>query len=134
MYFCTTDPHRGAGVGTGPLRPNLFGNEGKYPGVTAQPFDPADVIVPPFLPNTPSCRAELAQYYQSVARLDQGVGRLVKVLKEAGHWDDTLFIFISDNGIPFPGAKTTVYEPGLRLPCLVHSPDATVARRQIAMR
>jgi len=57
-------------------------------------YDPKDVIVPPFLPDTPACRAELAQYYQSVSRLDQGVGRVMELLKETGHWDDTLLIYI----------------------------------------
>jgi N-sulfoglucosamine sulfohydrolase len=124
LYFCTTDPHRGGRQGRGPHQPNLFGNEGNYPGTTAKRFDPADIVVPPFLPDTPACRAELAEYYQSVARLDQGIGRLVQALKDAGHWDDTLFMFISDNGVPFPGAKTTVYDAGLRLPCLVRNPYA----------
>ncbi len=125
LYICTSDPHRGAGTDIPPHRPNSFGNlpEGRSkPGVERITFDPADVEVPPFLPDTPSCRAELAQYYQSVARLDQGVGRLIALLKEAGRWEDTLFIYISDNGIAFPGAKTTVYEPGIRLPCIVRNP------------
>jgi N-sulfoglucosamine sulfohydrolase len=81
------------------------------------------VIVPRFLPDTPTCRAELAQYYESVSRVDTGVGRLIDILKQAGRYDDTLIIYISDNGIPFPGAKTTVYEPGLRLPCIVRNPE-----------
>jgi len=82
------------------------------------------VIVPPFLPDTLECRAELAQYYQSVSRLDQGLGRLLAVLKEAGKYDNTLIIYISDNGIAFPGAKTTLYDPGMRLPCVVRSPGS----------
>ncbi len=92
--------------------------------MTTERFDPSKLSVPPFLPDTPTCRAELAEYYQSVARLDQGIGRLVQVLKDAGHWDDTLLLFVSDNGIAFQGAKTTTYEPGLRLPCLVRNPYA----------
>jgi len=126
LYFCPTDPHRGGGkVQESPYRPDRFGNRPDgYPGVNEQVYDPAQVVVPSFLPDTPACRAELAQYYQSVSRLDQGVGRLIQVLKETGHWEDTLVIYCSDNGIPFPGAKTTVYEPGIRLPCIVRNPYA----------
>jgi N-sulfoglucosamine sulfohydrolase len=57
-----------------------------------------------------------------VSRLDQGVGKLIEVLKEAGQYENTLIVYISDNGIAFPGAKTTVYDPGIRLPCIVKKP------------
>jgi N-sulfoglucosamine sulfohydrolase len=48
--------------------------------------------------------------------------RLLAILRETGHWDDTLIIFLSDNGIPFPGAKTNLYDPGVRLPFVVRNP------------
>ncbi|MHC4331576.1 MAG: sulfatase family protein [Planctomycetota bacterium] len=125
LYFCTSDPHRGGGVAKDlPGKPDRFGNraEGGYPGVKEVKYDPKDVIVPPFLPDLPECRAELAQYYQSVSRVDQGVGRLMRVLKETGKYDNTVVIYISDNGVAFPGAKTTLYEPGMNLPCIVRDP------------
>jgi N-sulfoglucosamine sulfohydrolase len=124
LYFCTSDPHRGGGRATDlPYQPDRFGNRAQgYPGVEEVHYDPKDVIVPDFLPDIPECRAELAQYYQSVSRVDQGVGRLIEHLKKAGKYDNTVIIYISDNGIPFPGAKTTVYEPGINLPCIVRTP------------
>ncbi len=126
LFFCTSDPHRGGGRANElPEAPDRFGNKRagqSYPGVEEVIYSPKDVIVPPFLPDTPACRAELAQYYQSVSRIDQGLGALVDILKRAGVWDSTLFLYISDHGIAFPGAKTTVYEPGLRSPCIVRSP------------
>lgn len=106
LYFCTTEPHR------------PFLREG------SDTFDPKDVIVPPYLPDIPQCRSELAEYYGSVQRADKGLLRLIEILKETGRWDDTLVIYISDNGIAFPCAKTTVYEPGIRLPCVVRNPFA----------
>ncbi|PHS00444.1 MAG: heparan N-sulfatase [Blastopirellula sp.] len=124
LYICTTDPHRGGGVvQTNPNKPDAFGNKPEgYPGVTKTVYDEAKVIVPPFLPESPACRAELAQYYQSVSRIDQGFGQLIKNLKEAGVYDDTLILYISDHGIAFPGGKTTTYEPGLNAPCIVRNP------------
>ena len=127
LYFCTSDPHRSGGVAEElPYKPNRFGNRGPnarpYPGINEVVYDPKDVIVPGFLPDTPTCRAEIAQYYQSVSRIDQGLGRLIEILKEAGRWEDTLFIYISDHGIAMPGAKTTLYEGGMRSPCLVRNP------------
>jgi len=127
LYFCTSDPHRGTVATWAPRQPNSFGNlpPGEtYPGVEPIHYRPEDVVVPPFLPDTPICRAELAQYYESISRADAGLGRLIEILKNAGRYSDTLIIFVSDNGIPFPGAKTGVYEPGIRLPCIVRNPAA----------
>jgi N-sulfoglucosamine sulfohydrolase len=127
LYFCTADPHRSGGhINVDPslpadLQPNPFGNKatGGYPGVTEVKYDPKDVIVPPFLPDTPVCRNELAQYYQSISRIDQGLGRLIELLKSADKYDNTMIIFTSDHGIAFPGGKTTVYEGGMRVPFVV---------------
>jgi N-sulfoglucosamine sulfohydrolase len=126
LFFCTSDPHRGGGFASELThRPDRFGNP--RPGQTIRgvkevKYDPKDVIVPPFLPDTAACRAELAQYYQSISRIDQGLGVLVQVLKDAGVFDDTLFIYTSDHGMAFPGAKTNVYEPAMRVPFVVRNP------------
>ena len=124
LYFCTSDPHRSGGKVPGAeYDPNPFGNKpGGYPGVKEVTYSPDDVKVHSFLPNTPTCRAELAQYYQSVSRIDQGLGRLVEILKEANAYENTLIIFTSDHGIAFPGGKTTLYEGGMNVPFVVHSP------------
>jgi N-sulfoglucosamine sulfohydrolase len=124
LYFCTSDPHRGGGKATDlPHQPDRFGNrEQGYPGVTEVTYDPKEVVVPDYLPDTPQCRAELVQYCQAVSRIDQGIGRLVEHVKKAGQYENTVLIYISDNGIAFPGAKTTVYEPGINLPCIVRTP------------
>lgn len=124
LYLCTSDPHRGGGKATDlPHQPDRFGNRPQgYPAVTEIRYDPKEVVVPDFLPDSPECRAELAQYCQAVSRIDQGIGRLVEHLKKAGQYDNTILIYLSDNGIAFPGAKTTVYEPGINLPCIVRTP------------
>ncbi len=120
LYFCTADPHRSSSENDQPLAPNRFGNiEGGREGVSETRFTPGEVKVPPYLPESGACREELAQYYQSVARVDYGVGRLFDHLKEAGVWDNTVIIYISDNGIAFAGAKTTLYQPGINLPCII---------------
>lgn len=124
LYFCTDDPHRGAPFKPEPWdAPNSFGNkEEGYPGVETIKYDPDNVIVPEFLPDTRECREELAEYYQSVSRIDQGFGKLVQLLEDAGKTESTIIIYISDNGIAFPGAKTTLYDPGMRLPCIIQDP------------
>jgi N-sulfoglucosamine sulfohydrolase len=49
----------------------------------------------------------------------------VQILKEEGLYEQSLILYLSDHGAAFPGAKTTVYEPGLRSPLIVRHPDAT---------
>ena len=125
-YIATADPHRGGKqFDDVPGTPNPFGNmpgRKSYPGVEEVFYEPRDVIVPPWLPDTLESRAELAQYYQSVSRVDAGLGRLVKILKEADLYDKTLIIVTSDHGMAFPGGKTTTYEPGLKVPMIVRNP------------
>jgi len=128
LYFATSDPHRGGGKDKdyeGEFPPDLFGNrphDGSFEGVEEKFYGPKDVIVPAFLPDTHESRTELAQYYQSCARIDQGVGRLIEILKENDLYDKTLMVFTSDHGMAFPGAKTTIYEGGLRVPFIVRDP------------
>ena len=115
-FFVTvaySDPHRA---------PVNFGNDRPWPGVESVRYDPAKVPVPSHLPDIPAVRADLAQYYESLSRLDSGIGMLRTALERTGHADDTLVIFLSDNGRPFPGAKTNLYDPGLHLPLIVHAP------------
>lgn len=107
------DPHRAA---------KGFDNEKPYPGVVARKYDPATVRLPYFLSDRPEVRQEVAEYYEAISRLDQGVGMVLDALRETGQAGNTLVIFLSDNGMPFPGAKTTLYDAGTHLPLLVSSP------------
>jgi N-sulfoglucosamine sulfohydrolase len=116
-FFLTvgySDPHRDA---------TNFGNSRKWPEVEREIYSPSGVLIPSHLPDLPWVRQDLAQYYESVSRLDSGVGILLRELRDAGHEDDTLVIYLSDNGRPFPGAKDNLYEPGLHLPLLIRSPE-----------
>lgn len=130
LYFATSDPHRGGGRDAnfpGKHKPDLFGNKpnkSSHKGIEEVFYDPEKVIVPGFLPDTPEARAEIANYYQSCSRIDQGLGHLISLLKETKQWDNTILIFTADHGMAFPGAKTTVYEAGLRVPFIVRDPRA----------
>ncbi|MBL4835937.1 MAG: sulfatase [Kordiimonadaceae bacterium] len=124
LYYASDDPHRGFPFDTYPA-PNKFGNRtGGYPGIKPKTYTPEDVIVPSFLPDSPSVRQELAEYYQAVSRLDQGVGRLMEILEETGKLENTIIIYLSDNGVAFPMAKTNLYQPGIQLPLIIQDPRA----------
>ena len=107
------DPHR-AGSG--------FANDRDYPKVQKRTYSPADVVVPPFLSDTPELRRELAGYYEAIDRLDQGIGFVLEALENSGRAKDTLIIYMSDHGMPFPGAKASFYDSGLRCPLIVQAP------------
>ncbi|WP_345900364.1 sulfatase, partial [Martelella sp. UBA3392] len=109
------DPHRDETRGG-------FGNDRAYPGVEDRIFAPEAVTVPPFLTDLPEVRHELADYYRSIHRLDQGVGMVLDELEKAGLSDDTLVVFLSDNGSPFLNSKTTLYDAGVHLPLIIRRP------------
>jgi arylsulfatase A-like enzyme len=86
------------------------------------PHDPAKVVVPPYLPDHPLIRADLAHYYDEIERFDRHVGEVVAALSREGLLDRTLLVYMSDNGMPFPRAKTTLYDSGIRMPFIVRYP------------
>jgi N-sulfoglucosamine sulfohydrolase len=126
-FFITvgfSDPHRAE---------ENFGNTRSWPDVPRTLYKPADVEIPSHLPDLPAVRADLAEYYESVSRLDRGVGLLLAELETTGHRNDTVVIFLSDNGRPFPGAKTCLYDEGIHLPLIIRAPQATAGVRCEAM-
>jgi N-sulfoglucosamine sulfohydrolase len=124
LYMCSHNPHRdGRILESHPCKPDRFGNpDNSFPNDAETIYSDNEVEIPPFLPDTPETRSELAQYYQSISRLDRGIGRLLQILKDEKKYENTLIIYISDNGAAFPASKTTLYEPGMNLPCIVKSP------------
>lgn len=81
-----------------------------------------DVDVPGFLPDLPDVRAELATYMNSTRRLDDTFGKVMKALEESGEADNTLVLFITDNGIAVPFAKCNAWFHSTRSPLLVRWP------------
>ena len=80
------------------------------------------VQVPPFITDVPELRTELVEYYKSISRMDLGVGLILEELKKRNLDENTLVIFVSDNGSPFLNSKTTLYDAGVKLPLLVRKP------------
>ena len=60
-----------------------------------------------------------------------GIGLILKELQASGHAEDTLVIYSSDNGIPFPSGRTNLYDPGMSEPMLVSSPYHTTRHGQV---
>ncbi|MFY0653492.1 MAG: sulfatase [Cyclobacteriaceae bacterium] len=90
-------------------------------------FTSEEITVPGFLPDLPDVRTEMAQYYSSVRRADDGVGAVIEALKEARQENNTIVVFISDHGISMPFAKLNCYQTSLRVPLIVKYPDVVAA-------
>ncbi len=131
-----TDPHRpfpnGAGgeeEGEAPkkkggkkaVKPEAAGKN--LPGV----YKPEEITVPDFLEDIPPVRREVAQYYTAVARLNLTFSNILAALKESGHAEDTVVLFMSDHGMSFPFSKATVYFNGTRSPVILNWPGMPAA-------
>ena len=131
LYIGSHDPHRGKtqaqmaeygqflerwGDGSSGM--------GIIPDWSPTNYSPDDVKVPYFLPDTNATRSDLAALYRTISRYDQGIGIFMKLLKDYGFDDNTLVFLTSDNGIPFPNAKTNLYEPGMGEPLFISNPLA----------
>jgi N-sulfoglucosamine sulfohydrolase len=75
------------------------------------------------LPDTRAVRADVAAFKASARSLDHGVGMVLNQLDASGLMDDTLIIFTTDHGMPFPGAKATLYDRGLGVMLILRGPD-----------
>lgn len=91
----------------------------------------ADVDVPAFLPDTDEVRSDILDYYMEIEWFDQHVGRMLAMLEEAGELDDTIVVVTADNGMPFPRAKTTLYDWGVRMPLAIRWGDRLPAGKTI---
>lgn len=93
-----------------------------FPESLYPPVDPDSVEVPPFLPDTPDTREDLAAFYGSIAVADRATGVVLDALETAGLSDDTWVIFTADHGMAFPRAKSTLFDPGLEVPLIMRLP------------
>lgn len=103
FWYGSRDPHRPYKDGQG----------------VAGGIKPADVKVPPFLPDVPEVRSDIADYYFAVQRFDHDTGEMVRQIEEAGMLEHTIVVMTSDNGMPFPRAKANCYEYSDHMPLAV---------------
>ena len=87
-----------------------------------QPHDPRKIPLPPYLPDLPGVREDLARYSDEVARMDEEFQWVTDILQQRGFADNTLVVFMGDNGLAFPHGKGSLYDPGLNVPLLVRWP------------
>jgi len=85
-----------------------------------------EITVPGFLPDLPQVRKEMAAYYSSVRRADDGVGAVLEALNASGQEANTIVVFMSDHGISMPYSKLNCYQTSLRVPLIIKHPGHIV--------
>jgi len=83
--------------------------------------DPATVEVPGYLPDNVHTRNDIASFYGSIAQMDAGFTRLLAAVDEC-LGAETMVIFTTDHGVPFPRAKSTLYDAGTGVSLIIRPP------------
>jgi len=89
---------------------------------SAHPVNPDDVVLPDYIADDPVTRLDWAKYLDQIEYLDNEVGMLFKELEEKGMADNTIVIFIGDNGRCNIKGKGYLYDPGLKIPLIIYDP------------
>jgi arylsulfatase A-like enzyme len=90
-------------------------------------YDPAKVVLPPYLVDTPETRAARCKYYTDVSWMDRQVGEVVASLERHGYADNTMLVYTADQGAQWPFSKWNVYDAGIRAPLIVRWPGRVKA-------
>ncbi|MBD3275992.1 MAG: sulfatase-like hydrolase/transferase [Candidatus Marinimicrobia bacterium] len=86
---------------------------------SALKHDPEQSVIPPYLPDTRKSRLDMARYYDEITIMDTEIGRLLKHLRNHNIDENTIIVFWSDNGSPFPRAKGFLYDAGIGTPLII---------------
>lgn len=85
--------------------------------------------MPPFLPDVPEVREDLADYFGEVQAFDAAIGVLLARLAEIGELDNTLIAISGDHGAPgFPHGKCNLYDFGSSVSLAIRAPGVPGGR------
>lgn len=98
------------------MNPSGF-KDGRY-----APVRPEEVAVPPWMPDIPEIRGDLADFYGCVGFLDRQFGRLLDVLDETGLAAETIVVFTTDHGASFLHGKASAYDGGVKVALQMRAP------------
>jgi N-sulfoglucosamine sulfohydrolase len=84
--------------------------------------DPSKVPIPPYYPDAPEVRRNIATYYDNITAMDYLVGDVLKAIDDHKLGDNTVVIFFGDHGWGLSRGKRWLYDSGLQVPFLVRWP------------
>ncbi|MEE3328953.1 MAG: sulfatase-like hydrolase/transferase [Myxococcota bacterium] len=85
---------------------------------------PEQVTLPPYFPDTPTVRSDLARHYKNIELMDGRVGRILERLEADGLADSTIVVWTTDHGDGLPRSKRDLYDSGIRVPMVIRWPEA----------
>jgi arylsulfatase A-like enzyme len=91
--------------------------------------DPDDVTVPPYYPDHPVYREEIAHHYDCIQEMDRQLDAILATLRDDGLLEDTVVWFFADHGMRLPRHKQFCYEGGIRVPGIVAGPGVPTGAR-----
>lgn len=92
-----------------------------YKEASTQPVhSPKNVKIHPSLVDAPETRQDIADYYDEIHRLDQHIGFMIAELERQKLMDNTIILFLSDNGLPFIKGKAFLYDIGIESPFIAY--------------
>lgn len=98
-------------------------NEHRLP--EGRTHDPDEAPVPPYLPDVPEVRNDIARYFDALSIQDAQIGDVIDALDCSPYRDTTYIIYLTDHGRGLIREKRWCYEAGVHLPLLVSGPDIT---------
>lgn len=87
-----------------------------------QRLKPAEIDLPPYLPDLPEIRKDIARYHDRITAMDDKVGKILNGLEKAGLSESTIVFYYSDHGGILPRGKRYLEETGVKVPLLVRIP------------
>lgn len=92
-------------------------------------FDAEKLIMPDNCVDNPAMREIFTHYLAEVRALDNEVGSVLGVLEETGKLDNTIVMFLGEQGPQFPGGKWTCWYPGVHSALLARYPQRIASGR-----
>jgi N-sulfoglucosamine sulfohydrolase len=86
------------------------------------PVSPDAVTVPPYYPDTPTVRAEIARHYENIRRMDAAVAAVLARLSADGLLESTIIVWTTDHGDGLPRSKRELFDSGIHVPLVVRWP------------
>tara|TARA_B100001540_G_scaffold12208_1_gene10800 strand:- start:1546 stop:2820 length:1275 start_codon:yes stop_codon:yes gene_type:complete len=105
-----------------PHRPFDFGG--------VKPFKSKGISVPKYIPNNHDTRKEFASMQGAIKKMDDSVAKIIKILKRKNLYENTIILFTTDHGIPFPRAKGTLYDAGIETSLIISYPKLKIKNKK----